>query len=202
MKYSAKSFFSHQNGISLLEVLVVIVLTGLTSTMLLQATTFTLAAFEKNKGYQSRYQREILYLSWMRDSIENMMASHDAEFSMNGNASKIEGYSLAPIYKKSGELVHVTWFIERQSEKNKLWYKENNGKNALMASWQADDVHFSYVDMSGAEYSQWPAGDNKSGHIPAQVKLNIEDDLPEARRTIIMANRIRLQPVFDYRDFL
>lgn len=202
MKISTNPSISIQSGISLLEVLVVIVLTGLVSTMLLQATTFTLAAFDKNKGYQNRYQRELLSSRWMRDSIEHLVASLDEEFSMNGSNSQLEGYTFASLYKKSGELVHVKWSIERGAERQRLWYKEGNGKSLLMASWEARDARFSYIDSNGTEYSQWPAGENEVGYVPAQVKLDIDDDLPEARRTILMANKIRLQPALDYRDFL
>jgi Tfp pilus assembly protein PilV len=202
MKISTKPSISIQSGISLLEVLVVIVLTGLVSTMLLQATTFTLAAFDKNKGYQNRYQRELLSSRWMRDSIEHLVASLDEEFSMNGSNLRLEGYSLAPLYKKSGELVRVEWSIDKAGDRQQLWYKEGDGKNLLMASWAARNASFTYIASDGTEYSQWPAGENEVGHVPAQVKLDIDDDLPDARRTILMANKIRLQPALDYRDNL
>jgi len=200
MENNRKIASGAQQGISLLEVLVVIVLTGLISTMLLQGITFSLAAFEKNRNFQRAYQKDILAHRWLRDSVENMMASHDSEFSLVGTNKMLKGYSLAPIFREAGELVKAKWFLDENGGAQELWYEEGNRNAMLIATWQAESARFSYGDFSGNEHDGWPAIKDEQGQIPVRIKLIFDDDLPEARRVIWMSSMIRRQAAFDYRD--
>lgn len=191
-----------QAGITLLEVLVVIMLTGMISTLLMQAIGFSLASFQRTRDFQQRYQREMLAFGWLRSSVENMMAAHDAEFAFEGDSSVIQGFSLAPVFSVSGSLVKVKWTIRGEGESQSLWYQENDGLTMLVADWATGKVRFKYRGVDGQWQDQWPDEQVRPGILPLQVMLEVKDESVAELRDILMATKIRRLPVVDIRDTL
>ncbi|MBT73301.1 MAG: hypothetical protein CMQ15_14910 [Gammaproteobacteria bacterium] len=191
-----------QNGITLLEVLVVIVLTGMISTILLQTIGFSLASYQRSRVFQQQYQAQTLGLNWFRASIENMMASHDPEFAFLGSENSIEGYSLAPVFSKPGSLVRAEWTIRGGNDKQDLWYQENEGELMLVASWNADQAFFKYRHRRSQWLNQWPVEQVRPGTLPWRIELTIQDRSSQEEQAVLMATKLRQFPVFDYRDLL
>ena len=189
-------------GFTLLEVMVVIILTGLVSTLLLQAIGFSLASYQRSHDFQERYQKEILAFGWLRASVENMMSSDELVFVFEGHSSEIQGFSLAPMFRAPGSLVKVKWTIRTDGNVQNLWYEENAGLPLLVFSFPASRARFKYRSTNGQWKDQWPGEKIQSGRLPWRIMLEVNGRVIEDDRNLLMATQIRRIPRYDYRALL
>ena len=187
-----------QKGFTLLEVLVVIILTGLISTLLLQAIGFSLATYERSHNFQQRYQKEVLAFGWMRNSVENMMASDEPAFVFEGHSNELKGFSLAPMLSVSGSIVNARWSLQTRGDRQNLLYEENGGRPMLVYSFANTGARFKYRGINTAWRDQWLP--EQPGILPWRIKLEVDGAADE--RDILMATKVRRMPRWDYRTFL
>ncbi len=195
-----------QSGLTLLEVLVVMVLTGLIATLVMQAVSFSLTSFQKSKAVQQGYQRELLGLSWLRGSLENLLAAHDEGFATRGSQRTLTGYTLSPLFARSGSLARVRWTIRTGirtgAEEVALWYEEDNSTPYRVISFPFSEGRFIYLDGEGAWVDDWPPEEVRPGTLPKEIRLQLRGETVDGDRSILMASRLRTRAAPDYRDLL
>ena len=75
--------WQRQSGFTLVEVLVVIAITGMVSVLVLQMLTIVLRGADGVSRVQGEMSMESMRNSWFRDSIAVMVASLDEEFAFS-----------------------------------------------------------------------------------------------------------------------
>ena len=108
--------WQRQSGFTLVEVLVVIAITGMVSVLVLQMLTIVLRGADGVSRVQGEMSMESMRNSWFRDSIAVMVASLDEEFAFRGSERAVSGFTMAPLIGQSGELTQVTWSLESTGE--------------------------------------------------------------------------------------
>ncbi len=162
-------------GFTLMELLVVLVITAMLMTMLFQSLQIFQRAQERIdvKTLQAR-QAELVDL-WFENSVNALYphppvrnASEQAQF--EGDATRWQGYTLQPLRGTPGAPVLVQWRVESDRRGSRLIYKSSDQLDLVFAQ-SARDLHFSYFDEAGKAYSQWPPSKGLHTSLPAAIAL-------------------------------
>ena len=189
-----------QSGLTLMEMLVVVVMVSMVSALLLQSTMYLFGNFERISSHQARTQADLLPVAWYRDSVAGMVAMRDAELGFAGSAESIAGLTMSPLFDNPGKLTKVTWSLNSTGRQVELLYREGVGDLLVVRRWPAQTAKFSFVDAQGERYKSWMATRDDSHVLPARVQLEIQTT--EGERRISAAVKLRTNPPLDYRDFL
>lgn len=189
---------SKQVGLTLLEMLVVLLLTSLIATLLLQTVSFMLGSYQRVSFYQQKFVRDTLAFSWYRGSIKSLVASLDSEFAFAGDEYEISGYTLAPVMGQSGVLTKINWRLAEAGEDQQLWYQENSNPPFVIRKWRAESAEFAYRGQGGEWLSTWPQQSMPVGMIPHKVILRTTRD-GEVRNVLAGSDQRRLGR-YDFRD--
>ena len=184
-------------GLSLIELLVVLVLVSLTTVISLQAVGFVTTGLNRISGDREKLELDRSASRWYRESIEAMVASLDAVHGFRGRPREMSGYTLAPLLSDNGELTLIRYFLESESQTDVLWYQED-GLEAFMLMEFDSPVEFRYATSRAVYSSSWPSDSFPVGTLPAVIKLDVlqsDDDL-----LTVIKQRRRARP--DYRDLL
>lgn len=192
----------YQKGLTLLEMLVVLVLVGLITTILVQSVTFVLGSYHKVNSYQQRFQYRAMGLGWYRSSLSNSIATLDSEFAFKGRASSISLYTTAPVFEESGVMVKAEWHVKERDGIAELYYRENEGPLFRVYQVEALRALFMYRGQQGGWQESWPAEGLPEGTLPNRIKLSFHESDTGESVDILSSVKIRRVARSDFRDQL
>ena len=172
-----------QRGLSLLELLVVLVIVGLVSTLLLQGLGFGLSLFERVHTRGESAKQEILHREWFRGVNESLVARPEASgVSLLGDSSSIDTQTLSPLLGAAGVPRAITWRIEDET----LWYEESGYVLPIMPV--PPDAAFRFRNGNGNWSLDWPPETNTE-NLPLAIALE-----HGANRVLVASLRVRDVP--------
>ncbi|MYG14519.1 MAG: hypothetical protein F4171_17250 [Gammaproteobacteria bacterium] len=179
-------------GLSLLEMLVVLVLASLLSTLLVQGLGFFLSSSDTARRHASRAAEAHQQQHWFASSVRSMVPYLDPQRAFAGDAASFAGVTLEPLGSEPGLPREVRWSIEPDGES--LRYAESGGSEAAAVAWTVlrapgEALRFEYADRAGSWHPSWPQAAVLREWIPGQVRLVGEDG-----RTLLSAH-LSLHPV-------
>ncbi len=179
-------------GLSLLEMLVVLVLASLLATLLVQGLGFFLSSSETARRHASRAAEAHQQQHWFASSVRSMVPYLDPQRAFAGDAASFAGITLEPLGTEPGLPRAARWSIEPDGES--LRYAESDGSEADAVAWTVlrapgQALRFEYADRAGAWHPSWPQAAAPREWIPGQVRLVGEDG-----RTLLSAH-LSLHPV-------
>ena len=187
-------------GLTLMEMLVVLVLTSLIATLLLQGTTFLYGSHERVNYHLKLMQKEILPDSWFRASVAKLVASLDEDAGFSGNANGFKGYSYASVTEHEGKLVQVEWRLNETAQGVELWLAQSGHENLLTQQWaDAQSARFSYMNHDGQYSSVWPTTDQEKVLLPLAIRLEVGFD-NEFMLAVLASVEVRKRGPLDFRD--
>lgn len=190
------------SGLTLMEMLVVLVLTSLIATLLLQGTTFLYGSHERVVYHLKLMQKDILPDSWFRASVAKLVASLDEDAGFSGNANGFKGYSYASVSEQEGKLVRVEWRLNETAQGVELWLAQSGHENLLTQQWaDAQSAQFFYMNHNGQYSSVWPTTDQEKLLLPLAVRLEVGFD-NEFMLEVLASVEVRKRGLLDFRDFL
>ncbi len=198
---SLRSLALRDKGFSLVEVLVVLVLVSMMSTLLLQGTTFLYGNYARAVSLQEAFRSQQLPLSWFRNSVSQLVANLDDEFYFEGDRTKFSGFTLAPLHGEEGAFTAVTWRLDVDGRDIRLWYDQPGHQSVLVRHWRGADASFSYMTETGAFISSWPEHSDKPEMLPHAIRLRFDAE-ELGRYEVLSSVNMRTEPEDDYRDIL
>jgi hypothetical protein len=190
------------SGLTLMERVVVLVLTSLIATLLLQGTTFLYGSHERVVYHLKLMQKDILPDSWFRASVAKLVASLDEDAGFSGNANGFKGYSYASVSEQEGKLVRVEWRLNETAQGVELWLAQSGHDNLLTQQWaDAQSAQFFYMNHNGQYSSVWPTTDQEKLLLPLAVRLEVGFD-NEFTLEVLASVEVRKRGLLDFRDFL
>lgn len=183
-------------GLTLIEMLVVLVLVSLLGTLLIQGAGFFLGRYAAVKRVQRDASLAELRQHWFVSTLQAMVPSTLESRRFAGDASSFEGVTLQGLVAESGRPVRVRWSIDGEGGSSAVVYAEE-----AAASWtvlRADDaaLAFEYADSARRWHARWPVAEGAPERIPRMVRL-----VSGQGRTLWLA-RLDLfpEPVPNYRE--
>ena len=186
----------YSKGLSLIELLVVLVLVSIATTISLQAIGFVAGGLDRISGDREKLEFDRSASRWYRESIEAMVASLDEEHGFLGRPREMSGHTLAPLLAGNGEPTLIRYYLEKDGQRDVLWYQENSTAFRLMGF--ASRAEFRYATSRAAYSSSWPTDSFPVGTLPAVIKL----DLLQSDNDLLAVIKQRRIARHDYRDLL
>ena len=176
-----------QRGFTLVEVLVVLVITALLSTLLLQALA-QVSRLQARFGAQiEQSQGGAMRADWFRQLLQGLKPDYaDGPQRFTGGSDRIEGLSSTGLSTTGGApLLFTLELIPGATGGGELRYRAGAAQLQLI-SWKSPGrAEFAYLDAAGSEHAQWPPASlaasigrvpTSSPQLPAAVLLKWPSD--------------------------
>lgn len=158
-----------QTGFTLIEMLVVLVIMSITTTLLVEGLGTTWRNFEKLNNQQLVVNKGILPKKWFIESIKGAQLYHPYRWVFTGFEDSMSFITLTAPGATSKSPSHVVWFLQQEENGQSLYYRINEGQNIKVASFK-ESYHFEY--LNGEEWGGTFQLD--VAQLPAAIKLTNE----------------------------
>lgn len=174
-------------GFTLIEVLVVLIIVGMTSGILFEA-------LERAYRLQDRFGTELFKVQqgqmaadWYRQSVQGLRPDRsDGHNVFQGGEKEFSGLSSNPLSDDYGAPTPVTWKIRNnpQNGASELVYIEDKRETVILA-WGGSAARFIYLDEKLEPHDVWPPPLGLWTQLPKQIQLLGKD---AGDSTIIVAS--------------
>jgi general secretion pathway protein J len=192
-------------GFTLMEVLVVLIVSALATTLMFQA----LAGFNRSRLRAAELEgvrnNQAVLAGWIGDSIRGIVAidpvslpqstQGDAALGLTGTSTGFAALTLSPLLGSTGVPVEIHWRIEHANGGDDLIYEEA-GQQPLRFSTDGP-LKFNYRDEAGAMQEQWPTRLGVQQALPRIIELAyVSDGQQRVQITAIAASRAMQLPPY------
>ncbi len=165
----------HQNGFTLIEVLVVLILFGMIGSILFQA-------LERAYRLQDRFGLELFNVQqgqmatdWYRQTVQGLLPDYpNGKSIFRGTALEFSGLSTNPLSSDTGSPTPISWKvrINPQLGTTELVYVEGQRETTIL-HWASNGARFLYLDDKLAAHDEWPPPLGIANQLPHQIQLEI-----------------------------
>lgn len=164
-------------GLTLIEMLVVLVLVSLLGTLLIQGTGFFLGRYATVNRIHREASHAALGQHWFISSVQAMVPSRLEARRFAGDASSFEGITLQALAAESGLPVRARWSIVVDGTSEIVVYAQEEGGEPWTVLVSDDGgLAFQYADSTGHWHDHWPTARDARRphreHIPRMIRLS------------------------------
>ena len=158
-----------QSGLSFLELLVVIVIVSLVSTVLVQGLGFGLSLYQKVESRRVNNHNRVLVNHWFVTSSSALLASTGEVVSLQGVGDRFAANSFNALANGAGLVTPISWQLIEDKNGSVLEYQQA-GEVFILGP--LEKVHrFEYQDHGGDWHSRWPLQGGAASMLPAAVRV-------------------------------
>lgn len=161
-----------QLGLTLLEMMVVLLIAGMAMALGFQSLSQWRRADAAISSIQGSTQERALIESWLRSSIRSLVPIEQHAFSASSDS--LEGVSASAVLSHQGGASHVSWKIDTSPAGVLLTLIEDEESMELLLR-DSESANFKYMDTAGTLHAQWPPKLGLSDHLPPVVLLEQMD---------------------------
>jgi prepilin-type N-terminal cleavage/methylation domain-containing protein len=161
-------------GFTLVELLVVLVIIGLITTVLLTGFERVLDIRLRLAEFLDGVEAPVLISDWFRSTIGGLVAeTAEGPSRFVGEPRKMTALSLAPLEAAAGVPTAITWEVafNDQSGRTQLRYRNGTEPWMLVASWPGDSGGLRYCGPDLVCHATWPP-DKDAPQLPQLVRLD------------------------------
>lgn len=168
-----------QRGFTLLEMLVVLILTGLIAGILFQGLSQVFRLQNHFGAELDNMRQNAMLADWFRQVIEGVQPDYeDGKHKFSGSERRITGLTTSPLQGVPGASSPFSLelrFDARMGE-TQLWFGSGDAETVLFG-WPGDKGRFVFLGTDHAEHDRWPPPlASKFMQRPAAVRLDGERD--------------------------
>ena len=184
------------HGLTLIEMLVVLVLVSLLGTLLVQGAGFFLGRYASVQRVHRDASLAELRQHWFVSTLQAMVPSRLEARRFAGDAASFEGVTLQALAAEAGVPVRVRWSIDADRGASTVLYAEEGAAPWAVLSSDAGALAFQYADGTRRWHGQWPVEEDALERIPRMVRLVADGD------RVLWLARLALfpEPVPNYRE--
>ncbi len=169
-------------GFTLLEVLVVLVILGMASTILLQALGQVYRLQTRFGTQLAQSQGGAMFADWYRQVIQGVQTDVIGGAGVfKGSESELSGVSTTALTTEYGAPTRFTLTLNHDggSDLTQVVYSSSSSRMNLM-SWQGGGTaRFVYQDEKGERHDQWPPPSGQWPQLPKLILLEWRADTPQ-----------------------
>lgn len=193
MSLSFKHSYKRQQGFSLLELIVVLMLVGLISTLLMQGFVYVAGVFQTVERRQQAWSEQLLQRNWLVESVRSLtngVAGSLAEgHYFKGDSVNFTGLAVYGLTYSGGvgRPVQIEWLLAKDDEVLELRYRELTLRDSalladepawyVMGRWPHADGRFSYAYQGqwSTQFSAAPRDTTEtSAKLPEMIRLQVD----------------------------
>lgn len=159
-------------GLTLLEMLVVLIIAAMAITLGFQSLEQWGRADAAVSAFTQQGRQARLLQNWTQASIRALHPVEERPFA--GDAASWSGVTLQPVFELQGGATEVRWQIIQDGDAVALGIEES-GTVTRVPLQGVSAAGFEYVDRSGAVYTQWPPALGLHDQLPSSVVLRLKD---------------------------
>lgn len=185
-------------GLTLLELLVVLVLTSLLGTLVIQGVGFFLGRYDTAARVGKTAALTLLQRHWFASTVEGMVPSLRETRRFEGRETAFEGTTLRPLAAQPGQPTRVRWSIDpNDAEASLVVYTEAGRVTWTVLTVREAGLSFEYADAAGRWHERWPLDVRSKQSLPRMVRLvsRTGDEIWAVRPDLFP------RPVVNFRDF-
>jgi general secretion pathway protein J len=169
---------ARQAGFTLLEMLVVMLIVSLISTILFQALD-QVYKLQSRFGLQlAQSQQGTMYTDWFRQVVQGLQTDYsDSQDIFQGGETEFTGVTTSPLSAAYGTPATVTLSLEYDGHAGmtRLLYVADQQKTTL-SSWAGrKDQRFTYIDAAGESHDSWPPPLGIWPQLPNMILLQTQE---------------------------
>ena len=164
-------------GLTLLEMLVVMVLVTLLGTLLLQGVGFFSGKYQVVHRARADLSLATLQQHWFASSVRGLNPYGLEARRFVGDARVFEGISLGPVLAEPGMPVTARWMIGGEND-SALFYAEDGGRPLTVLPATGERLVFDYADSAHRWHDRWPVEAAADEWTPTFVRLRAADRGP------------------------
>ena len=163
-----------QRGLTLLEMMVVLLIAGMAVTLGFQSLGQWRRANTAISNISGAIQQTALTQSWLEESLRSLIPLKEQPF--KGTVDRLTGITTQPIQSRQGGTTEIEWSIRIEAGIQHLLLKEAQGSRLDLPLRGTSRANFSYMDAEGRLHSQWPPKLGLHDHLPAAIVLSQQMD--------------------------
>ncbi|EDN65723.1 conserved hypothetical protein [Beggiatoa sp. PS] len=162
------------SGFTLLEMLVVLFIVSLISTLLLEGFTHVLHLRSRFLVQLDNSQKGAIQEYWFQSTTTGIVTDYyKGEHIFKGNEQEFSGLTLMALDAMPGVPTSFAWQLKYTDGIMKLGYKNSQGEYWEVAHWFSQQGHFQYQGEEGEWHDQWPpAFGLQTKQIPRLIVLH------------------------------
>ncbi len=168
---------AQQAGFTLVEVLVVLILVAMISSVLFQALERAYRLQERFGTELFKVQQGQMAADWYRQTVQGLYPDQpDGKNIFRGQDREFSGLSSNPLGDDYGAPTPITWKL-RSNQANgatELVYIEAMRETPVL-SWRGKQARFVYLDQQRAPHDGWPPPLGLFTQLPRQIQLEAND---------------------------
>lgn len=168
---------SGQAGFTLIEVLVVLVIVGVTSGVLFQALEQAYRLQERFGSELFKVQQGQMAADWYRQTVQGLQPDYpDGQNLFRGEGQTFSGLTSNPLGDEYGAPTPISWMIRANQQNNttELIYLEGSRETPIL-TWRGNRARFIYMDEQQALHDSWPPPLGLATQLPKQIQLVADD---------------------------
>ena len=188
-------------GFTLVEMLVVLLIVGMASSLLFEGSAQVMAMQARFNGQLERLRGESLRADWLRQVVQGLQPDYpDGAHTFKGSARGFSGLTTNPLSTSYGGLAAFAVELQRDTLHHEMVLRYGNNKGAPeLLRWKGDQALLRYVDATGEAHDAWPPPLGQSPQLPAAIYL--EGGTDTGKVVVIASPNGPTAPIQRARDF-
>lgn len=171
---------SRERGFTLLETLVMLIISSLAVMMLFQALAGFNHSRQRIAATEGVRNNDAVVLGWIRESFRGVVAidapgkppkPDDPAAGLRGDADGFTALTIAPLLGPQGTPVKVQWRIESDARGQRLVYEEAGQAPLILPLGGTGGLRFVYLDQDGEAMTSWPPQLGLQAPLPVAIAL-------------------------------
>lgn len=142
------------DGLSLIEMLVVIVIVSMVSVLLIQGLGGALSLYDRVRNNQQRLNYQSMGQTWFRTTVAGVVSNRLHLQRFQGSPAQVEFVTLRPLLSAEGVPTQVRWIIDLDNQ-GRLIYQEGGEQFSLSVE-SSQNRKFQFLDAQGHWQERWP----------------------------------------------
>jgi general secretion pathway protein J len=177
-----------QKGLSLLELLVVMLLTSLITTLMMQGFSFAVTIYNQVVVRKERTHVLVLSEQWFKGVNQNLVAMKVPGESLVGDETSFEATTLQPLIGLAGVPTEIKWKLISELDAVSLQYEEL-GQTYVVEKIRHLQPKFQYLASNETWLDSWPENSQEDS-LPVAIRIFSGGADDKFNRTVFLQMRL------------